>query len=199
MNDSPMRCAMTGVEIRNSGDGVWDDGEWISWAYINEQLDLQENGPAPELVVEDGGSADDIEPDSKEPDIELLNRIRAARNHFENTLDQISPDWGRIGEDYVAQQFGVKLSRMYTQGHDGRWGDELVEIKTITPHKHRPFVRVKLTGNFNILAIVKIAADDTLDVRFISRSKLPAGTGRNAHVVAWSTACRIGSMQLIRE
>jgi len=27
-------CAMTGVEILDTGDGIWDDGEWLSWAYM---------------------------------------------------------------------------------------------------------------------------------------------------------------------
>jgi hypothetical protein len=43
MSKSPMRCAMTGVEIRDSGDGIWDDGEWISWQWINGQIEEQQS------------------------------------------------------------------------------------------------------------------------------------------------------------
>ena len=42
MNGSPMRCAITGFEIRDSGEGIWDDGEWISWDEINEQIQYKE-------------------------------------------------------------------------------------------------------------------------------------------------------------
>lgn len=34
-----MLCSMTGHPIKDIGDGIWDDGEWISWEYINQQLD----------------------------------------------------------------------------------------------------------------------------------------------------------------
>ena len=139
MSHSPMRCAMTGLEIRDSGDGIWDDGEWISWAWINDQLEAQESGrPVEELEIEE-----DFEDEAPEPSEELLWRILAAKNHYEHSLNEISPDWGPIGEAYLAECFDVKLCSRHTEGHDGRWGDDLVEIKTITPHKRRAFVTVR--------------------------------------------------------
>ena len=36
------RCPHTGRIINGSADGVYDDGEWISWDWINQQLEEQE-------------------------------------------------------------------------------------------------------------------------------------------------------------
>ena len=184
-NTSPMRCAMTGVEIRDSSDGIWDDGEWISWAWINTQIEPNEPGSVDDLWVEE----DDGSP---EPSAELLFRILAARNHHENTLNEISPDWGPIGEAYLAECFNVKLCSRHTEGLDGRLGDDLIEIKTITPHKRRAFVTVKRSGNFSVLAVVRINSDSTLAARFVRRDQLPRGSGGKRIVVTWETLCLLG-------
>jgi len=34
---SMYRCSMTGAPIA-PGEGVWDDGEWVSWDYLNGQI-----------------------------------------------------------------------------------------------------------------------------------------------------------------
>lgn len=182
-----MYCAMTGVEIRDSSDGIWDDGEWISWDWINTQIEIQENGPLAEKEIEQ--EFDDVD---REPSAELLFRILAAKNHYEHTLGKISPEWGPIGEAYIAERFGVKLCSRHTEGHDGRLGDELIEIKTITPHKRRAFVTVKRTGNFSILAVVRVTDDCRLEVRFVRRNALPFGDGGGRMVVTWETLCRFG-------
>jgi hypothetical protein len=187
-----MRCAMTGLEIRDSDDGIWDDGEWIGWAWINDQLAAQESGrPVEELEIEE-----DFEAEAPEPSAELLWRILAAKNHYEHTLNEISPDWGPIGEAYLAECFDVKLCSRHTEGHDGRWGDDLVEIKTITPHKRRAFVTVKRGGNFSILAVVRITTDSELAVRFVRREQLPRGNGGKRLVITWDTLCRLGKKRL---
>jgi hypothetical protein len=104
-----------------------------------------------------------------------------------------SPLWGRIGELYVAERFGVELTKAHTQGHDGRLGHDHVEIKTITPTKKRRFVTVKRAGNFSLLAVVCVDDNYQLDARLLSRAKLPAGNGGGIAVVSWRTACLLGS------
>jgi hypothetical protein len=37
-----VRCAMTGQPLRDYSDAIDDDGEWISWDWINGQLADQE-------------------------------------------------------------------------------------------------------------------------------------------------------------
>lgn len=187
MSGSPMYCAMTGIEIRDSSEAIWDDGEWISWVWINEQIDIQENGPRPIEEIEP--EFDDVD---REPSPELLFRILTAKEHYEHTLNEISPDWGSIGEAYVAERFGVKLCSRHTQGHDGRLGDELIEIKTITPHKRQSFVTVKRSGNFSMLAVVRITTDCSVGVRFVRRDQLPQGNGGKRIVITWDTLCSLG-------
>lgn len=178
-----MRCAMTGIEIRDAGDGIWDDGEWISWAYINSQLDGQENGPGVDEEIE--YLDDELD---REPSSELMFRILAAKQHYEHTLDVISQDWGAIGEAYAKEKFGVELCRRKNAaGHDGRLENELVEIKTISPHKKRPYVRVKHAGNFSMLLAVLIAPAGKVEARFIPRSELPPpNNGDEYAYVDWS-------------
>ena len=67
----------------------------------------------------------------------------------------------------------------------------MVEIKTITPHKERSFVRVKRNGNFSVLAIVRVDAQHRFDARLIRRNRfLKDGEGKYA-TLSWSTACSL--------
>ena len=189
-----MRCSMTGIPIRDSGDGIWEDGEWISWAYINQYIeDDEESGEIP-LAVSPAKPVPVSEPIARvEPQgAELLVLLLDAIAHSANSPGP-SPLWGRIGELYVAERFGVQLTKAHTQGHDGRLGHDHVEIKTITPTKKRAFVTVKRAGNFNFLAVVRVDDNYQLDARLISKDKLPAGNGGRVAVVSWRTACRLGS------
>ena len=49
-----MRCAMTGLELDDPSDGIWDDGEWVSWSFINQQFEdyeLREEFPKTNLAT----------------------------------------------------------------------------------------------------------------------------------------------------
>jgi len=37
-NMSGLKCAMTGLPVTANGDAIWDDGEWISWDWINQNI-----------------------------------------------------------------------------------------------------------------------------------------------------------------
>lgn len=181
---------MTGVPIRDSGDGIWDDGEWISWIYINQFIDDENASPAPADAADRASAAE--QPKAAEPQgAELLTLLMDAIAHASKSTDPF-PHWGRIGELYAAERFGIELTRAHTQGHDGRLGDDFVEIKTITPGKKASFVTVKCSGNFNYLAIVRVDSDYQLDARLVRRDRLPPGDGGRVAVVSWKTACRLG-------
>ncbi len=173
MADEPMRCAMTGIPIRDPGDGIYDDGEWISWEYIDRQIAIQEG----ERVEEDFREEDS-------PEMQWL-LMEAEQDEEDGIIP--SPKWGHIGEVYVKRRFGVVLSREHAQGHDGRLGNDFVEIKTLTPNKHRPIVRVKRKGNFSILVVVRVNRDHEFDALLVRRDKLPmAGEGDYLYV-HWNT------------
>jgi hypothetical protein len=184
MSDPYMRCSMTGLPIADSSEGIWDDGEWVSWAWINDQIALQERQ---QIHVE-------FPKDAPQPEAPSLRRlVSEAASHDEANPGTPSPLWGKIGELYVAERFGVVLSRDHAQGHDGRLGDELVEIKTITPHKERSFVRVKRNGNFSVLAIIRVDEQHRFDARLIRRNRfLKDGDGKYA-TLSWSTACNLAT------
>ena len=175
---------MTGLPIADSSEGIWDDGEWVSWAWINGQLALQEKQQ----------SDVDFPQDAPQPEAPSLRRlVSQAASHDEANPGIPSPLWGKIGELYVAERFGVVLSRDHAQGHDGRLDDDLIEIKTITPHKERSFVRVKRNGNFSVLAIVRVDEQHRFDARLIPRNRfLKHGDGKYA-TLSWSTACNLAT------
>lgn len=173
MSEPFMQCAMTGIPIRDCGDSIYDDGEWISWAYINRQIAIQEG----ELVEEDFR-------EEYSPEMQWL--LMEAEHDEANGIIP-SPKWGRIGEIYVAKRFGVVLSREHAQGHDGRLGNDLVEIKTLTPLKHRPVVRVKRKGNFSLLAVVRVNEDHEFDALLVKRSNLPMAGEGDYLFIDWNT------------
>ena len=82
--------------------------------------------------------------------------------------------YGDIGELFGAITLGIKLHANYTQGSDGRLGNDHIEVKTITPFKTNDYVEVKASGNFNKLLVVKINQDFELSSRMIDRRKVPA-------------------------
>ena len=108
-----LRCSMTGLPIADSSEAIWDDGEWISWAWIYEQIALEKRQ---QIHVE-------YPEDPPQPEAPSLRRlVSEAVAHDDSNPGTPSRLWGLIGELYVAERFGVLLSRDEVQGHDGRLG-----------------------------------------------------------------------------
>ena len=153
--------AILGTPIPNNCDTIWEDGEWISWDYINEQLE----GSCPT-----GGLVEDM--------------IVVAKNYLDQTGRHL-PIYGELGEHYAARRFGILLhDAPCEQGSDGRIGEMLVEIKTISPLRDSRHVRVKKSGNFGALVIVKVDADFRIDAKMIKRNRLPKPQGEYI-IVSW--------------
>ena len=156
-------------------NGIWEDGEWISWDHIDE------------LVDDEGGW--DSESEVKSPSTlqlwELLGElVRTARNYFEVTGRHL-PIFGELGELYGEAKYGIKRHKPFTQGSDGRLGNDFVEIKTISPLKWNNTVLVKRAGNFSKLLIVKISEDYQFRAKMLDRQSLRKGKGK--HIKAkWS-------------
>lgn len=166
-----IRCSMTGRPM-NVGDGIYDDGEWISWDWINGQLhrqDIQQEYP------------------QVEPDLAMLfeDLVENARSYYEMTGRYLQI-WGELGEMYAEVKFGIQRHRPHTQGSDGKLGNDFVEIKTISPEKGGDKVQVKRAGNFSKLLVVRISESFQFEGRFIDRKLLSKGEGAHARV-SWST------------
>jgi hypothetical protein len=140
-------------------NAIWDDGEWVSWAEINShlwQLEMRERYPNADL---------ELVPFFKDL-LELAQRYYFATNRHLQI-------YGDLGELFAAITYGMQLVKVYAEGHDGRIGNDFVEVKTITPFKQNDVIEVKLSGNFNKLVVVKITEDFEVSSLMVDRSELP--------------------------
>ena len=163
---------MTGRIIDGPSDAIWDDGEWISWDWINEQLyeqELRERYPEadPELV-------------------EVFESLVYEAARYKQVTGRYLPIFGELGEIFAEITFGIKRHKPRTQGSDGRLGNDFIEIKTITPEKKKEQVSVKRQGNFNKLLAIKINEDFEFEARMIDRKNISKGKGKEAKV-SWSS------------
>lgn len=166
------RCSMTGKIIEGSADAIWDDGEWISWEWINGQLHEQE-----------------LKERYPDADIDLINIFETLVDdafNYKQITGRYLPIFGELGELFAEITFGIKRHKPRTQGSDGRLGNDFIEIKTITPEKSKEKVSVKRQGNFNKLLVVKINDDFEFEARMLDRKDMSKGEGKLA-TVSWSS------------
>jgi hypothetical protein len=163
-----MRCAMTGQPLRDSSDGIWDDGEWISWNWINGQLADQE------LQRE--------YPEANPEVVKVFEDLVACADAYKQATGRYLQIWGELGELYAEIKFGVVRHRPGTQGSDGRIGNDWIEVKTISPEKGGDTIHVKRAGNFNKLLVVKVNEDFEFQAKLIDRKLLRRGKGKHAKV-----------------
>ncbi len=155
-----------------AGDGIYDDGEWISWEWINGQIYQQEVRQAyPHVQTELAMLFEEL--------------VENARAYYQMTGRYLQI-WGELGELYAEVKYGIKRHKPHTQGSDGRLGNDFIEVKTISPEKDGGQVQVKRSGNFNKLLVVKISQEFEFDGRLIERKYLAKGTGTHAKV-SWSS------------
>ena len=182
---SELKCAMSGLPITANGDAVWDDGEWISWAWINENMaDPEDQG----WVHPSELGIDVMMPPTTNPTTlsmyEMFDElVQSARRYFELTGRHL-PIYGELGEIYAELKHGLIRFKENTSGADGKIGDDYVEVKTISPHKLINQVQVKKVGNFNKLLIVKISSDMKFNSVLIDRKKLKS-FGADRYKAKW--------------
>ena len=147
-------------------DGIWDDGEWISWDYINGQLHQQE------LIAEFPQAPIEL--------VELFEELVAIAQDHKQITGRYLQVWGELGELYAEIKYGVKRHAPGTAGSDGRIGNDWIEIKTISPEKSKDAVVVKRAGNFNKLLVVKIDEEFQFQAKLVDRKHLKKGKGKYA-------------------
>lgn len=168
-----MKCAMTGLPITANGDAIWDDGEWISWEWINRNM----ADPDDDEWVHPFELGIDVmlPPTEKAATLKMYeifdDLVQSARKYFETTGRHL-PIYGELGEIYAELKYGLKRFKENTPGADGKIGNDFVEVKTISPHKMVDQVQVKKAGNFNKLLIVKISSDMKFKGVLIDRKDL---------------------------
>lgn len=146
----------------------YDDGEWVTWSEIDEQLRHKEwRAKYPNALY------------SMIPYFE--NLVSLAESYHHETGLHLNV-YGDIGELFGAITYGIKLNKTYAQGADGRLGNDHVEVKTITPFKRKDEVMVDLSGNFSKLLVVKINEEFQVSGRMIDRKDIPGRKGRYLRV-----------------
>jgi hypothetical protein len=164
-----VRCAMTGQPLRDYSEAIYDDGEWISWDWINGQLadqELRQEYPKANLEV-----------------VKIFYDLVALAEDYKRATGRYLEIWGELGELYAEIKYGVVRHRPGTRGSDGRVGNDWIEVKTISPEKHGDTIQVKRAGNFNKLLVVRINGDFDFEAKLIDRKLLARGTGKRAKVV----------------
>jgi len=149
-------------------EGIWDDGEWISWDEINDSLYLQ-----------------DLKSEFPNADVEVVqifeDLVRIAQE-YKSVTGRYLQIWGELGELFAEIKFGLKRHRPGTEGSDGKLGKDFIEVKTISPEKSNGKVLVKRSGNFNKLLVVKIDNSFEFESRIIDRKEISNGAGKYAKV-----------------
>ncbi len=166
------RCSMTGRPIDGSSDAIWDDGEWISWDWINQQIyerELEEQYPNANLEL-----------------IQVFEELVEVAIAYKEVTGRYLPVFGELGEIFAEITFGIKRHKPKAEGSDGRLGNDFVEIKTISPEKRVEKVAVKRKGHFNKLVVVKINEDFEFEARMLDRKDMAKSTGKLA-TVSWSS------------
>tara|TARA_R110001592_G_scaffold352400_1_gene650210 strand:- start:62 stop:562 length:501 start_codon:yes stop_codon:yes gene_type:complete len=155
--------------MEGSSDGIYDDGEWISWDWINGQLadqDLQAEYPEADVAV-----------------IHVFEDLVRAASEYLALTGRYLQIWGELGELYAEIRYGIKRHAPGTAGSDGRLGKDWIEVKTISPEKGNETVQVKRAGNFNKLVVVKISDGFEFESKIIERKHLGKSKGKYAKVM----------------
>jgi hypothetical protein len=172
-----MKCAYSGIDLQDPSDGIWDDGEWISWDYISQTIDDDET------VESDGDEEINVvgQPSPSTLQLwELIDELTVMAKRYKEVTGRHLPIYGELGELYGEAKFGIKRHRPMAQGSDGRLGNDLIEIKTISPGKNSDVVFVKRSGNFSKLLIVKISERFEFTAKMVDRKSLGKGQGKFA-------------------
>jgi hypothetical protein len=163
---------MTGQPLRDTSDGIYDDGEWISWDWINGQIadqELKAEFPKADLDV-----------------VKIFQDLVDSAHAYHQITGRYLQIWGELGELYAEIKYGIVRHRPCVAGSDGRCGNDWIEVKTISPERTKHVAEVKRAGNFNKLLVVKISADLEFETRLIDRAALGAGGGKKAKY-KWET------------
>lgn len=109
-----IQCAMNHRLYRDASEGIWDDGEWVSWEWINGHLEDQE-----------------LKAQYPHASLELIEAfealVDAAVQHYETTGRHLEI-WRELGEVYTEVKHGLKRNRQHAPGSDGRIGNDHCEV-----------------------------------------------------------------------
>jgi hypothetical protein len=165
-------------------DGIWDDGEFISWDWINSQLYQQE------LKAEF--------PKADPAIVELFQDLISISQTYKQRTGRYLDIFGELGEFFAEIRYGLKRHRLHAAGSDGRIGNDHVEVKTISPLNRKQKIQIKRSGNFNKVLIVLIDENFEIQSRMFKREKLSKGDGKYARIT-WESVVSFDLEQIDQE
>lgn len=195
-----MRCAYTGKEVTGPADAIWDDGEWISWDWINGQIDEQEEESERQAYENnlreryERGNPEDLFPNADPDRIRVFESLVDVAVQYKEATGRYLPVFGEMGELFAELAFGIDRHKPRTQGSDGRLGNDFIEIKTMTPERKGQKVHVKRQGNFNKLLVIRITEYFMFEARILDRKLMQKGEGKLASV-SWSSMKRVSKKE----
>lgn len=80
--------------MRTFSDGIWDDGEFISWDWINDQLHRQERR--------------DAFPGANAELIDVFDELVDTAIRYKEVTGRFLPIFGELGELYAELRYGLK-------------------------------------------------------------------------------------------
>jgi hypothetical protein len=155
-------------EIDWSDRAFYDDGEWVTWSEIDQQLRYKEWAAK--------------YPNAKRSLIPYFEGLVSLAEGYHDETGLHLSVYGDIGELFGAITYGIKLNKTYAKGSDGRLGNDHVEIKTITPFKRSDVVVIDRERHFSKLLVVKINEDFQVAGRMLDRKDLPKRGGRYVRI-----------------
>lgn len=175
-------------------NAIWDDGEWVSWAEINQHI-VDQLGPDAEERdwVPNGIDYSEVRPTTREEKLARLESMVLGAQELVRLGRKDEIDFGEMGEMYAEIRYGiVRHQRKNAEGSDGRLGNDFVEVKTITPWKTKHCTQVRRSGHFSKLVVVKVDEHFMFDARIVDRASLSKGHGGKHARVSWSSLPGLG-------
>ncbi|MGV7121096.1 hypothetical protein [Sphingopyxis sp. 550A] len=152
------------------------DGEWMSWDDFGEDEDFDE------VIEQPEASEAPFDPDPRLT--EIFDRLLGTARDYHDLTGKHLQVYGDLGELHGAIKYGIRLHRNYAQGSDGRLGNDLIEIKTISPIKSTNIIELNLSRNFSKILIVKIDENFEIHSKLIGRKSLRKKQGKKR--INWS-------------
>lgn len=118
---------MTGRSYADVSDGIWDDGEFISWDWINGQLHRQQR------QKEFPGANAEL--------IEVFDELVETAIKYKEATGRFLPIFGELGEIYAELRYSLQRNKACAPG-------AMVESET-TMSKSRPSARRSKSTRFS--------------------------------------------------
>ncbi len=160
-----------------SSDALYlGDGEWMSWEDFGQDEEFDED-------LEQSEAREALsDPDPRL--IEIFDQLLDTARDYHNLTGKHLQVYGDLGELHGAIKYGIRLHRNYAQGSDGRLGNDLIEIKTISPIKSTNVIELNFSRNFSKVLIVKIDENFKIHSKLIERKSLRKKQGKKR--IRWS-------------